>query len=96
MPFQPETTINKVPTEIGCMGIMFFRGKAQLLPELEGELGETVEAALYDMLGVLDQDGNVMNWRRGNLVPHLTPQEIAGLRALVDRLWGVAENEILP
>lgn len=96
MAFNPEPTINKVPTEIGSMGIMFFRGKGEMIPELPGDPETIHEAALFDSIAVLDQDGNVMNWRRGDLVPHLLPAEITALQGLMDRLWGVAEDEILP
>lgn len=96
MAFNPEPTINKIPTEIGAMGIMFFRGKSGVIPELRGDPDSTVEAALFDSIAILDQSGEVMNWRRGDLIPHLTSQEIVGLRALMDRLWGVAEDQILP
>lgn len=96
MPFQPTEPINKIPSSIGLLKISFMRGFGEIISELQGDPSVLQEVALFDDLAVRDQDENIMDWDRGNLIPFLTPQEISGLRALMDRLWALAETEKLP
>lgn len=96
MPFKPTETINKTPTSIGALKIIIARGYGETISELRGDPENIIEVALFDDLAVRDQDEDIMDWDRGNLIPHLTSQEINGLQALMDRLWALAEAEKLP
>jgi hypothetical protein len=94
--FTPTPEIRKTPTSIGSLEIILARGFGEIIPELPGNPEKIQQAALFDNLAVRDQNGAVMDWKRGDLTPFLTPQEISGLIALMDRLWALAEQEILP
>jgi hypothetical protein len=45
---------------------------------------------------VVDQNGQVMNWKRGNLIPHLTAGQITQLQDFIAAMRTKAEDEILP
>lgn len=95
--FTPADEVIRTPTKIGSLKISFVRGYNELIPELHGgDPTEIKNKALYDDLSVLDQNGDIMDWKRGDLLPHLTDQEIQGLMNLLDRLWALAEEQILP
>jgi len=87
MAFQPPET--QIPTEILTVVVV-------LKDRLEHDDEPASQTAHYQLV-VLDQNGQRLDWPgdQGNLVPHLTPQEIAQLEAFMTMLRTRAEAAIL-
>lgn len=80
MAFPTEAAIT--PTSIGMVRVL-------LESEPDGE-GGVVQRALYEF-DVLDGNGERITRRRGNLVPHLTAQEITAAQTFVANRRAQAE-----
>jgi hypothetical protein len=88
MAFEPQPTVNRVPSEISTLEIT-------LLDTTEEDDPRGPKAALY-RITVEDQYGQPMNHYNGDLVPHLTSAQVQGLLDFMDDLRSQAESEILP
>lgn len=93
--FQPGKEIIKKPTKIGSLRIIIARAYGDIIPDIPGNSGKLQDLELFDALSILDQANQVMEWRSGMLESFLTPKEKAELKALMNRLWALAEREIL-
>ena len=82
MAFDPQATINQVPTAIGPVVIT-------LTDSAEGQFAKFA-------VDVLDQTGAKMGAKSGNLVPHLTAAQISTAQAFMAAMRTKAEAEILP
>lgn len=74
----------KTPTEIGEVRV-----------ELTDYPDTPADTARF-VVEILDQDGIVMGVKHGDLIPHLTPQQINALVNFMAMLRTQAESEILP
>ena len=81
--------VTPIPTEIKSITIVLKRWIA----DEQQDAGESVNYQIW----LLDQDGRRIRWLHdtGNLVPHLTANQIAQLQAFMDAMWILAEG-VLP
>ena len=82
MAFNPQATINQIPTTIGPVVIT-------LTDSADGQFAKFA-------VDVLDQTGAKMGTAAGNLVPHLTAGLTNAFKGFVTAIRKQAENEILP
>ena len=82
MPF-PEAA-SKIPSAIGTLWVT--------LADFPGGATDEVEYRVE----VLDQSGNLMEVKDGNLVPHLTAGQITALQDFMADMRTKAADEILP
>lgn len=94
--FEPTSERIQTPTKIGSLKLILARGYGEIIPELDGDPTEVKNGAFFEDLSVLDQNGHVMDWKRGELMSFLTDEEKQSLNALMNRLWALAEDVILP
>ena len=81
MAFVPESA--KTPAAIGDIRLTFILSR------------DDTKSAQF-RLQVLDQNGELLANKRGNLIPHLTTGQRNGAEQLLDDLKALAEAEILP
>lgn len=80
MTFEPAAA--PVPTSVGPLRMNI------VIPET---LGDTTMQFAFT---ILDQDGQPMDRRGGDAIPHLTPTEVSQLTAMVQRWRGLAEGTL--
>lgn len=88
MAFQPPE--QQIPTEILTVAI--------ILKDRLAHGDEPASQSAHYQLVVLDQNGQRLDWPgdQGNLVPHLTPQEVAQIQSFMTTIRGRAEAAIIP
>ena len=94
MPFPVATTEERVPTKVQALVITSqYSWEADPDdPEAPETLAKSGKFAVY----IHDQDGAEMTVLRGNLIPHLSPAEIANQIAFMDAQWAKALAVIPP
>ena len=89
MAFEREETINRIPTEVRTIEIILFDGLYEE-DHPEGKRWGKFE------IRVDDQFGQPMNWKRGDIWPHLTSGIKQQLLDFMAWVRNKAEQEILP
>lgn len=87
LPVRPEPAI---PVSVEDIEIIFYDPG----PIAQGQEPPETQGATYHVQ-LLMSDGSI-DLMRGNLIPHLTDIEIAGLQSLLARLRGKAETAWIP
>ncbi len=89
MAFDPKPQVQRTATKVRTITVELFYG----LDEEDSSYGDRY--ARFEAR-VDDQFGQPMNWRRGDLIPHLTTAQRNQLIAFMNILRTKAESEILP
>ena len=80
-----ETIVPKIATSIGVISIDLY----------DGDGTNPNRSVRYDV-EVVDQDGETMQGKLGDLVPHISPEDRAWLIDFQNRMRAKANAEILP
>ena len=89
MAFDPEDSVQRTPTEIRTITLELFSG-------LYDDDSPEGKQYIHFEVRIDDQFGQPMNWRRGDLAPHLTTAQKQQLIDFMAMLRTKAESEILP
>ena len=84
MAFEPA--IPRIPVSIPKITISLI--------EAPDEMGDITQSISYNLAVRYDDESEIR--RIGNLVPHLTPQQITALQTFMADMRTLAETEILP
>ena len=86
-----STEEDRIPTSIPRIEVILI-DSTEYDNDKEGPLGQEANFSLR----VLDQDGQLLSKKGGDLVPHLTQQQIDALMNFITSLRIQAESELLP